>query len=98
MQTSGVLPNGSASTAALVVLVLLTILSPWPLGSVDPVAAWAVTMVTLASSLLVLLRQQKRVASEPAFVAVACLPALALFQLVPLPVFLHTVLAPGSAT
>jgi O-antigen ligase len=97
MAISGVLLNGRATTAALVVLVLLAVLSPWPLGSVDPRVVWAVTVVTLASSLLVLLCQQENVAREPAFVAVTCLPALALLQLVPLPAFLHALLAPGSA-
>src|SRR5258706_2463235 len=97
MQDTGGLPTGRASTAALVVLVLLAALSPWPLGSVHPLAVRAVTVVTLASSLLVLLRQQESVAPQPAFLVVACLPALAFLQLVPLPAFLHALLAPGSA-
>lgn len=97
MQTSDVLPERTASTAALMVLVLLAVLSPWPLGSEYPLAVRAVTVVALVLSLLILLRRRENVATEPAFFAVACLPALGLLQLVPLPAFLHALLAPGSA-
>ena len=47
-------PVGAGARLALVVLVALVVLSPWATGSVDPPFARAITLISLATSILAL--------------------------------------------
>lgn len=86
--------------AALTVLVVLTVASPWPFGSVSSSAMRMVTLGLVATSLALTTAAAVRGwdlrVPIPIWAAVA-LPALATLQLVPLPRALHFLLAPGSA-
>jgi hypothetical protein len=90
----------AGATTALVVLTLLVVLSPWPFGSVSLRATQAVTLVALATSLVLAVRA---VASkETRFARELLVPSIALWvlagiQLLPLPAPLHAWIAPGSA-
>jgi O-antigen ligase len=96
-----------APSLALLVLVALAVLSPWPFGSAHPRAAQAIALAALATSLVVLagpvLRRELVPFSRrdrPATLALAGalgLWLLAAMQLVPLPAAPHAWLAPGSA-
>jgi hypothetical protein len=92
-------PHASARLA-LWILVALAVLGPWPFGSTPPWAVRAVTLIALATALVVSLVQARhgslflpRVPLWP----VAILVALGFIQLVPPPAGLHAFLAPGSA-
>jgi len=97
--TSAEAPPPKASSLALVVLVGLTVLSPWPFGSVTPLAVHLVTLVALTTSAVALAWAPAegglRVPALP-LLPVLGLLALGLFQLLPLPAALHAALAPGS--
>ena len=84
---------------ALVVLAGLAVLSPWPVGSVSPLAVRLITLVALATSAFALAWASAggglRLPTMP-LLPLLGLVALGLFQLLPLPDGLHAVLAPGS--
>jgi O-antigen ligase len=92
--------GGRASRAALVVLVCLVVVTPWPYGAAHPLAVRAVSLLALATAagallfLLYLGRQER--APFPAWPLLA-LAALGAFQLVPLPRSLLALVAPGPA-
>jgi O-antigen ligase len=91
--------SSKASLLALVVLTGLAVLSPWPVGSVSPLAVRLITLVALATSAFALAwasaGEGLRLPTLPLRPLLALL-ALGLFQLLPLPDGLHAVLAPGS--
>jgi O-antigen ligase len=89
---------GFPASLALVVLVAIAALAPWPFGAVQPPALLAVAALALATAAVALVAGIRRGAALP---AVALWPlagflALALLQLVPLPDALHALVAPGS--
>jgi O-antigen ligase len=96
-----------APSLALVVLVALAVLSPWPFGSAHPRAAQAIALAALATSLVVLAGPVLRRGlvsfahwDRPATLTLAGalgLWLLAAMQLAPLPAAPHAWLAPGSA-
>ena len=92
-------PGGRSSTLALVVLVLLSVVSPWAFGAVTPDSRRVVTLVALVAVALALvagaLRQRVALPALPLWPLAGFL-ALALLQLVPLPPRLHRLIAPGS--
>src|SRR6185503_10948695 len=93
-------PAGPGSKLALVVLVSLAVLSPWPFGSVDPWATKTIALVSLSAALVALAWDARHGAVRIAPWAVWCwlgLWLLGAFQLVPLPASLHALIAPGSA-
>ena len=80
-------------------LVLLPVASPWAFGAVTPGARRVVTIVALLAVALALLAAAAR--ERTALTALPLWPlagflVLALLQLVPLPPFLHRLIAPGS--
>ncbi len=81
------------------VLVGLAALSPWPFGSVTPLAVHLLTVVALTTSAVVLAWAPAdgglRLPGLPLFPLLGLL-ALGLLQLLPLPAALHAALAPGS--
>jgi O-antigen ligase len=91
----------SGSRAALVVLVALVVLSPWPFGSALPITRWLITLICLVTSLgIALFRLWRREGIEvplPALLAISIF-LLGFAQLIPVPIGLHAFLAPGSAT
>jgi O-antigen ligase len=82
-----------------VVLVGLAVLSPWPFGSVTPLAVHLVTLVVLTTCAVVLAWAPAegglRLPALPLLPLLGLL-ALGLLQLLPLPPALHEALAPGS--
>jgi len=99
-------PEGSGrasarpATFALTVLVVLTVVSPWPFGSVHPLAVNLVSIVALLAVAAVLAWGRWSPALPPPavpFWPVLALLGLALLQCVPQPSGLHALLAPGSA-
>jgi O-antigen ligase len=97
----GTVATGPGSKLALGVLVGLTLLSPWPFGSVEPWATRAIALLALATALLAggwdLQRRELRIAAGPAYAWLG-LWLLGVLQLAPLPAGLHAWLAPGSAS
>ncbi len=93
-------PEGAwPSTLALVTLVALVVLSPWPFGSVRPWATQLMTVLALGAALIALVGATSRrlpFADVPLWPLLGLL-GLCLVQLLPLPAALHAVLAPGSA-
>ena len=93
------LPAPNVSSLALVVLVGLTVLSPWPFGSVAPLAVHLVMTVALATTAVALawaaMGDGLRLPALP-IVPLLSVLAAGIFQLLPLPPALHAVLAPGS--
>ena len=91
---------GPGSKLALVVLVALAVLSPWPFGSVDPWATRAIALVALATAIVAMAWDARhgalRLARFPTWAWLG-LWLLAVLQLLPLPAALHASLAPGSA-
>lgn len=89
------------SRAALVVLVALVALSPWPFGSVHLRTTQTIALVSLVTALGAFAwdgwRGQLQLPSRAILWPLAGLWALAVLQLVPLPVALHRWIAPGSA-
>jgi O-antigen ligase len=87
------------SQIALVVLVVVAVLGPWPFGAVQPSAILAITVLGLVGVTVAL-----AVGALGAGVARPDVPlwplvgflALGLVQLLPLPPSLHTLIAPGS--
>jgi O-antigen ligase len=94
-----VVPQGSRF--ALVVLVVLVVLSPWPFGGVHLRATQAVALVSLLTALAAFAwdswHGRLQLPSRGMLWPFAGLWALAAFQLVPLPEPLHRWIAPGSA-
>jgi len=92
-------PASKASLLALAVLVGLTVLSPWPFGSVTPLAVHLITLVALTTSAVALAwasaEESLRLPALPLLPLFGLL-ALGLLQLLPLPDALHAELAPGS--
>jgi O-antigen ligase len=87
-----------ASRGALIALVALVVLSPWPFGSAHPLVAQAIAVVTLLTSLAALAFLPRRVELPPRVVPpLLGLWLLGALQLVLLPRPLHRLLAPGSA-
>ncbi|HXB57842.1 MAG TPA: O-antigen ligase family protein [Vicinamibacteria bacterium] len=88
-----------AAPTALIVLVFLTVASPWPFGSVHPLAILVITLIALVTALSVAAtgawRGRLMLPSFPIWPLLG-LVALAALQLVPLAPSLHAVLAPGS--
>jgi len=85
---------------ALWILVALAVLAPWPFGSAPPWAVRAVTLIALATAIVVSLAQARQGAlflPRVPLWPVAILVALGFIQLVPLPGALHAIVAPGSA-
>jgi O-antigen ligase len=85
---------------ALTVLVAMVVLSPWPMGSVDPPAARVITLVSLVTALAAFLLDARR--DAPVTLPIPLWPLGALWllgvaQLVPLPEPVHRLVAPGSA-
>jgi O-antigen ligase len=99
LSTSEESPSPKASSLALVVLVGLAALSPWPFGSVTPLAVHLVTLIALATSAVVLVWAPAegglRLPGLPLLPLLGLL-ALGLLQLLPLPAALHAALAPGA--
>ena len=90
-------PTG-ASRGALVVLVALVVLSPWPFGSAHPLVTQAIAIIALLTSLVVFTSTPRSVALPPRVVPpLVGLWLLVALQLVLLPRGLHRLLAPGSA-
>jgi O-antigen ligase len=91
-------PASKASSLALAVLVGLVVLSPWPFGSVTPLAVHVITLVALTTSAVALAwasaEKSLRLPAVPLLPLLGLL-ALGLLQLVPLPDALHAELAPG---
>jgi O-antigen ligase len=89
---------GFPASLALVVLVAIAVLAPWPFGAVEPRALLAVAALALATAALALVAGVRRGAALPAVPLwpLAGFLALALLQLVPLPDALHALVAPGS--
>jgi O-antigen ligase len=90
---------GLPANLALVVLVGIAVLAPWPFGAVLPPALLAVAVLALAGGALALAAGARR--GGVALPAVPLWPlglflALPLLQLVPLPDALHALVAPGS--
>jgi O-antigen ligase len=90
----------AGSRAALVVLVLLVVLSPWPFGSVHLRTTEAIALVSLATALGAFLwdcgRGQLCLPPRGILWPLLGLWTLAAFQLIPLPEALHQWIAPGS--
>lgn len=86
-----------APRSALVTLVALVVASPWPFGSAHPLAAQAITVVALLTSLMAFAFRARL--AQPARVVAPLLGLwlLGALQLLPLPRALHRLLAPGSA-
>jgi O-antigen ligase len=92
------LPTGSR--AALVVLVALVVVSPWPFGCAHPVARWLLTLACLGTALGVgILRLWRREGLEAPLpvVLIVGVCVFGFLQLVPVPRALHALVAPGSA-
>jgi len=90
---------GLAETLAPAALVALAALGPWAMGGVMPQALVTVSSLSLLACAIVLLAGAAR--GSLALPAVplwplACFLSLALLQLVPLPLAVHRLLAPGS--
>ncbi len=88
----------ATSRGALVTLVALAVLSPWPFGSAHPLVTQGIAVVALLASLAVLAIAPRRLELPPRVVP----PLLGLWllgaaQLVLLPRGLHRLLAAGSA-
>jgi O-antigen ligase len=93
-------PVAAGSQAALVVLVTLVVLSPWPFGSTHPVTSWLIALVCLltaagVATVRVLTRESLEVPLPAALAASVFL--LGLLQLIPIAPALHALLAPGPA-
>jgi O-antigen ligase len=99
MSSPGESASPKASLLALVVLVGLAVLTPWPFGSVMPGAVHLVTVIALVTCAISLawasVAEPMRLPSLPLLPLLGLL-ALGLLQLVPLPAGLHALLAPGS--
>jgi O-antigen ligase len=93
-------PVATGSRAALVVLVALVVLSPWPFGSTHPVTSWLIALVCLLTAtgvaIVRVLRREGLEVPLPAVLAAGVF-LLGLLQLIPIPPALHALLAPGSA-
>jgi O-antigen ligase len=91
---------GPGSKLALVVLVALAVVSPWPFGSVDPWATRTIALVALTTALVAMAWDARqgalRLARFPTWAWLG-LWLLAALQFLPLPAALHASLAPGSA-
>jgi O-antigen ligase len=91
----------AGSKAALVVLVTLVVLSPWPFGSAHLRTTQAIAIVSLATALGAFLwdgrRGQVQLPPRVFLWPLLGLWTLAVFQLLPLPEALHLWIAPGSA-
>jgi O-antigen ligase len=91
---------GKGSRAALLVLVVLIVLSPWATGAVDPPFTRTIALVSLATSLAAVahhVRHGGLLSAPIPLWPMGCLWLLAAAQLLPLPAALHAWLAPGSA-
>ena len=90
---------GLPASLALVVLVGIAVVAPWPFGAVLPRALLAVVVLALGAGALALAAGAWRggvlLPAVPLWPLAAFL-ALALLQLVPLPDALHALVAPGS--
>jgi O-antigen ligase len=85
---------------ALWTLIALAAVSPWPFGSTPSWAIRSITWIALATAVVVSLAQVRRGAlclPRAPLWPVAILVTLGFMQLVPLPSWLHALLAPGSA-
>lgn len=93
-------PSSAPSSFALVVLAALAVTSPWAFGSVDPTPRFFLVAAALGASAIVLgfaaARGHLEVPDVPLW-PLAALLALGLLQLVPLPVGLLRLVAPGPA-
>jgi O-antigen ligase len=90
---------GKAQGVALAVLVGLAVLAPWPFGCVQPEAVRTLTLATLVTASVTAattLPTGLRLPALPLAPVLAFL-AVGLLQLVPLPLALHGLLAPGSS-
>jgi O-antigen ligase len=89
---------GFPASLALVVLVAIAVLAPWPFGAVQPGALLAVAALALVAGALALASGARRGVVLPAVPLwpLAGFVALAVLQLVPLPDALHALAAPGS--
>ncbi len=91
----------AGSKAALVVLIALVVLSPWPFGSVHLRTTQAIALVSLATALGATAwdgwHGRLQVPNRLLLWPLLGLWLLAVFQLVPLPEALHKAIAPGSA-
>jgi O-antigen ligase len=99
MSTGNNTPLGPAPPAALVVLIFLVIASPWPYGSTHPFAIRIITLTALFTSVGMLIMESHRggLALVPfAFWPLLGLLALGAGQLIPLPMWFHSAVAPGS--
>ncbi len=93
-------PAPAGSKAALVVLVALVVLSPWPFGSAHLRTTQAIALVSLATALAAVLHDaRRRRLPLPRLLLWPLLGlwTLAILQLVPIPAALHHAIAPGSA-
>ena len=99
MSGSGDSRSPTSSFPALMALVALTVVSPWPFGSVTPLAVQVIAALALTTTALALAwgsaARDLRLPAVPLWPLLGLL-ALAAFQLVPLPAGLHAALAPGS--
>ena len=98
MSSPGESLSPKASLLALVVLVGLAVLTPWPFGSVMPSAVHVVTLISLVTCAVSFawasVAGPVRLPSLPLLPLLGLL-ALGILQLVPLPAALHALLAPG---
>lgn len=90
----------TSSRVALWTLIALAVLSPWPFGGVP--GWWVSTITTIAIGFGVAVtahqfRQGAIVSTAVPLVGPLALLALAVFHLVPLPPFVHALVAPGSS-
>jgi hypothetical protein len=94
-------PVPSGSRVALIVLVVLVVLSPWPFGSAHLRTTQAIALVSLATALGAFLwdgwRGQLQLPPRAILWPLLGLWALAVLQLIPIPEGLHRWIAPGSA-
>jgi O-antigen ligase len=95
---SGAVP--SSSRIALWILIALTVLSPWAFGATPPWAVRIATVTGLAVALVVSVDESRRgsvcLPRAPLW-PLAIVVALGFTQLLPLPAWVHGLLAPGSA-
>jgi O-antigen ligase len=90
--------SNPASAAALIVLVVLAVVMPWPFGGAHPLVAQSVAIATLLASLAVVACSRAPIERPPRLLPpLFGLWCLAACQLLLLPGVLHRLLARGSA-